>query len=485
MAKHISLADFHGTDLSTPLNRIYGEHFQKSIISSIPDESIQEDASRLLNRINKSVQSNALTKNEGEKAAQQLDSLLEKARQGKDFQRIGEVGSFEYHFSQDDFLEKGKKAQIGEIREWKGKKHQKQADGSWKPVKAGGKKGSKKETESNAKPKTPIDDTAFKQSSRYADMSFQEKSKFLDNLSDQQLEEIIAGEDSELKEDALRRKAERVGQKAAEREREKLFGDSKDIGELDVSSPAELKRKLDELLGTGSKAVEVRTTKDGENKLPFGLAGNKGIVDALFKYEKGGREVSKEDSSDIYVYATSLDWGGGRAGAEEREKIMFKMTDPLTIRDEDLGVRVGDDIKIPEGAGSDFDGQEVAVYKIGKNSVQVRNPNDYSLKSFPKSIFTDKQSSKNVDPKEFWELIASSYGTKDEISQKTKEQSSRNVDQLKKEYDKVQSEIDSLYKEYKGRTISEEFETKLRDLQKKSQKILDEHFDSPPKTKKG
>ena len=35
----------------------------------------------------------------------------------------------------EDDLEKGKKANVGEIREWKGKKVQKQSDGTWKEIK--------------------------------------------------------------------------------------------------------------------------------------------------------------------------------------------------------------------------------------------------------------------------------------------------------------------------------------------------------------
>jgi len=46
--------------------------------------------------------------------------------------------------SKEEFLEKGKKAQIGEIREWKGQKFQKQSNGGWIPVKQGT-KDSKKE----------------------------------------------------------------------------------------------------------------------------------------------------------------------------------------------------------------------------------------------------------------------------------------------------------------------------------------------------
>ena len=46
--------------------------------------------------------------------------------------------------SKEEFLEKGKKAQIGEIREWKGQKFQKQPNGGWIPVKQGT-KSSKKE----------------------------------------------------------------------------------------------------------------------------------------------------------------------------------------------------------------------------------------------------------------------------------------------------------------------------------------------------
>lgn len=39
--------------------------------------------------------------------------------------------------SKEEFLEKGKKAQIGEIREWRGQKFQKQPNGGWIPVKQG------------------------------------------------------------------------------------------------------------------------------------------------------------------------------------------------------------------------------------------------------------------------------------------------------------------------------------------------------------
>lgn len=42
--------------------------------------------------------------------------------------------------SKEEFLEKGRKAQIGEIREWRGQKFQKQPNGGWIPVKQGTKK---------------------------------------------------------------------------------------------------------------------------------------------------------------------------------------------------------------------------------------------------------------------------------------------------------------------------------------------------------
>lgn len=45
--------------------------------------------------------------------------------------------------SKEEFLEKGKKAQIGEIREWRGQKFQKQPNGGWVPVKQGAKEGKK------------------------------------------------------------------------------------------------------------------------------------------------------------------------------------------------------------------------------------------------------------------------------------------------------------------------------------------------------
>ena len=50
--------------------------------------------------------------------------------------------------SKQEFLEKGRKAQIGEIREWKGQKFQKQANGGWLPVK-GEKKSEKKDEASD------------------------------------------------------------------------------------------------------------------------------------------------------------------------------------------------------------------------------------------------------------------------------------------------------------------------------------------------
>jgi hypothetical protein len=45
--------------------------------------------------------------------------------------------------SKEEFLEKGKKAQIGEIREWHGQKFQKQPNGGWIPVKQESKEGKK------------------------------------------------------------------------------------------------------------------------------------------------------------------------------------------------------------------------------------------------------------------------------------------------------------------------------------------------------
>ena len=53
----------------------------------------------------------------------------------KSHTREGILGSVQE--SKQDFLEKGKKAQIGEIREWKGQKFQKQPNGGWIPVKQG------------------------------------------------------------------------------------------------------------------------------------------------------------------------------------------------------------------------------------------------------------------------------------------------------------------------------------------------------------
>lgn len=47
--------------------------------------------------------------------------------------REGILGSISE--SKQDFLEKGKRAQVGEIREWKGQKFQKQPNGGWLPVK--------------------------------------------------------------------------------------------------------------------------------------------------------------------------------------------------------------------------------------------------------------------------------------------------------------------------------------------------------------
>lgn len=62
--------------------------------------------------------------------------------------------------SKEEFLEKGKKAQIGEIREWKGQKFQKQPNGGWIPVKQGT-KDSKKEGELNWKKVTEKDMAAL------------------------------------------------------------------------------------------------------------------------------------------------------------------------------------------------------------------------------------------------------------------------------------------------------------------------------------
>jgi predicted small secreted protein len=53
--------------------------------------------------------------------------------------REGILGSV--NETKEDFLEKGKKAQIGEIRTWKGVKFQKQPNGGWTPVKTDKKKG--------------------------------------------------------------------------------------------------------------------------------------------------------------------------------------------------------------------------------------------------------------------------------------------------------------------------------------------------------
>lgn len=61
--------------------------------------------------------------------------------------------------SKGDFLEKGKKAQIGEIREWRGQKFQKQPNGGWLPVKgnASVKSEEKQETELTDNQKVAID----------------------------------------------------------------------------------------------------------------------------------------------------------------------------------------------------------------------------------------------------------------------------------------------------------------------------------------
>ena len=77
-----------------------------------------------------------------------IDALL------KSHAREGILGSVQE--SKQDFLEKGKKAQIGEIREWKGVKFQKQPNGGWIPVKQGTKE-TKKEGEVDWKKVTKED----------------------------------------------------------------------------------------------------------------------------------------------------------------------------------------------------------------------------------------------------------------------------------------------------------------------------------------
>lgn len=62
--------------------------------------------------------------------------------------------------SKQEFLEKGRKAQIGEVREWKGQKFQKQPNGGWLPVKQGT-KDTKKEGEVNWKKVTEKDMAAL------------------------------------------------------------------------------------------------------------------------------------------------------------------------------------------------------------------------------------------------------------------------------------------------------------------------------------
>ena len=57
--------------------------------------------------------------------------------------------------SKEEFLEKGKKAQIGEIREWKGQKFQKQPNGGWVPVKQGTKKTEKEDKSSEVRKDLP------------------------------------------------------------------------------------------------------------------------------------------------------------------------------------------------------------------------------------------------------------------------------------------------------------------------------------------
>lgn len=63
--------------------------------------------------------------------------------------------------SKEEFFEKGKKAQIGEIREWKGQKFQKQPNGGWIPVKQGTKETKKEfsaEKKEEKKKFTPEDE---------------------------------------------------------------------------------------------------------------------------------------------------------------------------------------------------------------------------------------------------------------------------------------------------------------------------------------
>lgn len=63
-----------------------------------------------------------------------MDSLFEmqKRRVEGNIRRI--YGANEALKSEQE-LKKGRKATIGEVREWQGKKYQKQADGNWVPVK--------------------------------------------------------------------------------------------------------------------------------------------------------------------------------------------------------------------------------------------------------------------------------------------------------------------------------------------------------------
>jgi hypothetical protein len=99
----------------------------------------------------------------------------------------------------DEFLEKAGKAQLGEIREWKGRKMQKTADG-WKPVKSGSGKKEGKSIEEMTK-------DADKIKSEYEDLKKQSEK----NPKDENLKAKF-----EAKEEQLRRVASAIRDKKSE-----------------------------------------------------------------------------------------------------------------------------------------------------------------------------------------------------------------------------------------------------------------------------
>lgn len=194
--------------------------------------------------------------------------------------------------SKQEFLEKGRKAQIGEVREWRGQKFQKQPNGGWLPVKQGT-KGTKKEGEMNWKKATEKDMAALPVGTKIS---------YYDNLSGTDVVTTKVKENS-WEADGNTYTDEEVSQSVSHPDAENHKMEKPAAEKKEEKDAPEVGKEAEDYAGEKVTIKAVAKVSDKE-----------ALADLLSKYDKSGAMKEALDSGDAdgfeYIVGTDSDQYG-------------------------------------------------------------------------------------------------------------------------------------------------------------------------------